>query len=58
MGAPAQEAAASNKISRDVEEASSFSFLPYVDQSEMFDNVYSHLGRGGTIGKSFPIHNI
>ena len=39
-----------------MEEASGFSFLPYVDQSEMFDNVYSHLGRGGTIGSLLDIN--
>jgi 1-acyl-sn-glycerol-3-phosphate acyltransferase len=38
------------KVARDIEEPCSFSFLPYVDQSEMFENVYEHLSRGGTIG--------
>jgi len=40
----------STKIARDISEPVAYTYLPYVDQSEMFENVYEHLGRGGTIG--------
>jgi len=42
--------------SRDITEAHAFTFLPYIDQYEMFENVYDHLGRGGTIGIFPGIH--
>eukprot|EP00277_Geminigera_cryophila_P004919 CAMPEP_0179434102 /NCGR_PEP_ID=MMETSP0799-20121207/18417_1 /TAXON_ID=46947 /ORGANISM="Geminigera cryophila, Strain CCMP2564" /LENGTH=759 /DNA_ID=CAMNT_0021212547 /DNA_START=240 /DNA_END=2519 /DNA_ORIENTATION=- len=44
------EEAPSLKVARDVDQPSAYTFLPYVDQSEMFNNVYDALGRGGTIG--------
>jgi len=44
------EEAPSQKVSRNVHQPSAYTFLPYVDQSEMFNNVYDALGRGGTIG--------
>uniref|UniRef100_A0A7S4KUF0 Phospholipid/glycerol acyltransferase domain-containing protein n=1 Tax=Guillardia theta TaxID=55529 RepID=A0A7S4KUF0_GUITH len=39
-----------SKRSVDVTEPSAYSFLPYVDQSEMFEQVYDFLLHGGTIG--------
>ena len=39
-----------SKVARDLPAPTAYSFLPYVDQSEMFENVYTHLSRGGTIG--------
>jgi 1-acyl-sn-glycerol-3-phosphate acyltransferase len=40
----------STKIARDISEPMAYTYLPFVDQSDMFENVYDHLGRGGTIG--------
>jgi len=34
----------------DVTEQSAYSFLPYVDQSEMFEKVHEFLNNGGTVG--------